>query len=316
MAVFFSPTDGRRVFFRNEDRDVPQHCLGYRPFDHLVEAVDDWAEQVHDIAEVVMELVVVLLGTEDEVCASGRLCSSIAQRLMLHLLSLALVGRPRVSASLPFGRKICCYRLKFIFTDILFLVAAICCRRSRGRPAFVAHQLPQVPSSSPCRCPCIACGAVWRLREDFIFIGPSSHNLFFALRGHAAGHAPTMAGALDDCRLLRQFLCEVFSAKFDLYTPQLLPCSWRKWWRKSQCDQTVQVRTGPREVQERLSEFERHAIRTVMAGLSRFGLAEHLWKMPAAAQRKFLTALVWSDPQLTKQHVIDALEACAREVPA
>jgi hypothetical protein len=65
-----------------------------------------------------------------------------------------------------------------------------------------------------------------------------------------------------------------------------------------------------------LSEFERHAIRTVMAGLCRFGLAEHLWKMPAAAQRKFLTAIVWSDPQLTKQHVIDALEACAREVPA
>jgi len=223
FTSLFAPGDGRRRFFHKKSGVVPERIVhNYRPVDHLLHALKVWAERAIDVAAVAMDLV-------HELEAGGDKVFELTRTLMLALLKVPLLGRPAAAAELGFNRRVMCYSLKFVFSDLLHLLAAALCSKSRSRK----HPL-EVVGNPIFRCSCHRCQGVWVLRLQFMFFGPSPCALHTELAKKPLGHKPTLEATVDVWRSMLQEWNAFFASSFCLYTPQLLPCTWRHFIQLSE----------------------------------------------------------------------------------
>ena len=229
------------------------------------------------------------------------------KEVMLALLQLPLLGRPHAPKGISYNRWILCYSLKFMLGDIFHFLAAALCAQSRGR-----KRDREVIANPLFRCSCRHCSVIWGLRLRFMFYGPSPCAFLCALLRRPAGDKETLETVPELWPVLLKLLNEVFDAKFELYTPQLLPCSWRHFVELAITYKSKDaalwklmhdVSPGRRVAQE-FYLAESTLILSTRHGLKALGLESTFTGWPAEVKRAVVKRVVWNDPHLSKDAVL------------
>ena len=165
LTPLFAPGDGRRRCFPAGDSRVQRHNLASRYLDHVLSAIPFWTAESVKAGQLMEELC-----TSIQEQQSDQEVFQKCEALMLHMATLTLVGRKQ-KPGMSFGQQVCSYALKFVFADVLHVVAQTVCEDGRVRKGLVAKS----------RCPCRGCTATTALRLRYTFTGPSPLALFAQL---------------------------------------------------------------------------------------------------------------------------------------
>ena len=264
IAVLFEQGDGRRRTFRFNDIRLQRYNLCSKYLDHLLSALPDWFDKATELGHELHELTTTCERQTTEY-------NAIAEKLetfMVSLSKITLLGRSEKPSD-SLGDRLCSYPLKFIMSDIYYLMAKLMCR-STGEKPFA-------------ECQCQTCCLMQRLRGSYIFMGPSP----LILTATLANRRPDGDKTLTVLRKARSVLEEQCKIYFDLYCMQMLPCMWRHFLRRLSTDREEQI-THYRQLAQKTFLLEKQTIETAREWLIHFGLLAMFENLPREKQISFI----------------------------